>query len=121
MNGVEAAASLFGSGDSEIDLFATLGTDATSIDDPLPLNKEPRVLTSEEQVYDIASHAAIHDYSVLAEHPSVGAHESVAEASNHVHDFSHQGQWIQGDKTNSTLQSSSEFLCNYLQLCPKRA
>lgn len=117
MNGVEAAASLFGSEDSEIDLFATLGTDSTSTDDPF---NEPRVLASEEPVYNIASHAAIHDSSVLAEHPSVVAHESVAETSNHVQDFSHQGQWIQGDKNSPTLQSSSEFLCNYFQSCPKR-
>lgn len=114
MNGVEAAASLFGSEDSETDLFATLGTDTTSIGDPLPLNNEPRFLASEEQAYDLASHTAKYDSSVLAEHSSsVVAHDGVAETSNLVHDFDHQGQWAQGDKNKSTLNYSGEFLCNY--------
>lgn len=115
MNGVEAAASLFGSEDSETNLFATLGTDTTSIDDPLPLSNDPRFLASEEQAYDLASHAAIYDSSVLAEHSSsVVEPESVAETSNHVHDFNHQGQWAQGEENNPTLHYSGEFLCNCL-------
>lgn len=110
MNGVEAAASLFGSEDSETDLFATLGTD-TSIGDPLPLNNEPRFLASEEQAYDPASYTTKYDSSVLADHSSsVVAHEGVAETSNHVHD---QGQWAQGDENNSTSNYPGEFLCNY--------
>jgi hypothetical protein len=113
MNGVEAAASLFGSEASDTDLFATLGTDTTSVGDPLPLNSDPHFLASEEQAYDPPSHAAIYDSSVLAEHsPSVVAHESVAETSNHVHDFNHQGQWAQGEKNNPTLSYSGEFIRN---------
>ena len=114
MNGVEAAASLFGSEGSDTDLFATLGTDTTSIGDPLPLDSDPRFLASEEQAYDLPSHAATYDSSVLAEHsPSVVAHESVAETSNHVHDFNHQGQWAQGEKNDPTSSYLGEFICNF--------
>jgi len=109
MNGVEAAASLFGSEDSEADLFATLGTDTTSLDNPLCISTDPLFPASEEQAYDLASHTAIYDYSVLAEHPasSVAAQESIFEPSDHLHDFNHQGEWA---KISPTSNYSGEFL-----------
>ena len=107
MNGVEAAASLFGSEESDSDLFATLGADTTSnqfspatvfnLDEPSALHKSN--LSSDTQFYSQPETSTFGDYAYTSpNHLSSGDNEP---AQTYTGDWNEHGQKNIDDVTYS--------------------
>jgi COPII coat assembly protein SEC16 len=107
MNGVEAAASLFGSEESDSDLFATLGADTTSnqfspanvfnLDEPSAPHKSN--LSSDVQFYSQPETSTFGEYTSPPNHLSSGDNE---------HAQSNPGDWNEVQKNIDNISHSNE-------------